>query len=48
MDSPTAFSLYLQKPIIDFEKVIVVYPKLHLKKVKLVGVQGVPLLAKPD
>ena len=48
MDSLLLFTLYLLKPIVDFEKVIVVYPKLQLKKVKLVEVQGVPLLAKPD
>ena len=45
MDSLLLFTLYLLKPIVDFEKVIVVYPKLQLKKVKLVEVQGVPLLA---
>ena len=48
MDSLLLFTLYLLKPIVDFEKVIVVYPKLQLKKVKLVEVQGVLLLAKPD
>ena len=48
MDSLLLFTLYLLKPVVDFEKVIVVHPKLHLKKVKLVEVQGVALLAKPD
>lgn len=48
MDSLLLFTLYLLKPIADFEKVIVVCPKIHLKKVKLVEVQGVPLLAKLD
>lgn len=40
--------LHIGPTKIPFEKGIIPYPKLHLKKVKLVEVQGVPLLAKPD
>lgn len=48
MDSLLLSTLDLLKSIVDSEKGIIPYPKLHLKKVKLVEVQGVPLLAKPD